>query len=109
MFGLFASPASHFVPTRIYTYLCKKVHKTNPNGCCPGRFLTLLFLQDTRDKAGRDSAASLTDVESLAGLSSHGAVCLEDHLDVVTRHNEFAFICSTREAEMGGFVYNQTG
>jgi hypothetical protein len=65
--------------------------------------LGLLGFDDTSDETSSDSATTLTDVEALAGLGSNGAVCLQDHLDVVTRHDHLRLILAG-EAEGGGLV-----
>lgn len=62
-----------------------------------------LLGHDSCDQTSSDSPATLTNVEALTSLSSNRVVGLQDHLDVVTRHNS-ARLVAVREAEVSSLV-----
>ena len=64
-----------------------------------------LLLEDTGDETSGDGTTTLTDVESLTGFGGNGTVCLQDHLDVVTRHDLLGLVV-TGEAEGSSLIYN---
>lgn len=67
------------------------------------RLECLNLVHDAGHQASGDGATTLTDVETLASLSSNGAKGLEDHFDVVTGHHTLGLVL-TGEAQVGGFI-----
>ena len=66
--------------------------------------LDSLIVKDTGDKTSGNRTTTLTDVEALAGLGSHGVVCLQDHLNVIAGLHSARDI-TVLEAEIRSLIY----
>lgn len=73
-------------------------------------FYAIYYLfDDTGDETGGDSTAAFTDVKALACVSDDGVVGLENHLDIVTGHDQLGGIgLALRPVEGSGLVYKGT-
>ena len=75
----------------------------------PLSFIVYYLFDDTGDETGGDGATTFTDIEALAFIGNDGVVCLDNHLDVVTGHNQPGRIVLTLgPVDRGSLIYGES-